>query len=185
MSLKKRFDEIFHLQNDSNNDNRLTFDEIYHSILDPQSKIRESYLPTAFQEKSIEELKRTFNSIDTDGNGELDRDEFLRFCKNQNQVDLVFLLSDENKSDTISFDEYLDFNKKMVEASQDSNIYYKLIFDALDSNHKGSLDRDKLSEFYRLADIFPPISFNDFLQNKDSDKDGRLTYEEAINFEEI
>lgn len=171
------------LQNDSDNDNRLTFDEIYNSILSPKSKIQESYLPTAFQEQSIDKLRETFNSIDKDGNGELDRDEFLSFCNNQNQVDLVFLLSDENRSDTISFDEYLAFSKKMVEASQDSNVYYKMIFDALDENHAGSLGQAKLAEFYRLADIYPSVSISEFIRNRDSDQDGKLTYEEATQFE--
>lgn len=171
------------MQYDSDNDMRLTFDEIYKAILDPNSGFHKSYLPAAFQEQSIEKLRETFNSIDEDGNGELDRDEFLKFCKNQNEVDLVFLLSDTDKSNTISFDEYLAFNNAMVEASQDANIYYKKIFDALDEDHKGSLDEQTLNEFYRLADLYPNVSFHDFIQSKDTDKDGRLTFEEAINFD--
>lgn len=170
-------------QYDSDNDMRLTFDEIYKAFLDPNAKGLKSYLPAAFQEQSIEKLRETFNSIDEDGNGELDREEFLKFCHNQNEVDLVFLLSDTDRSNTISFDEYLAFNKSMVEASQDASIYYKKIFDALDEQHAGSLDESKLKEFYRLADIYPNTSFHDFIQSKDSDKDGRLTFEEATNFE--
>lgn len=174
---------------DTDNDGKLTYSQIYHSILD-QNAEQSGFVPKELTPEQIESIKSEFCRIDADGNGELDRDELIEFLKSpnsfgENTADLVFLLCDSDKSGTISFDEYIEFCKMALLFTTDSLKFYKMIFDALDTEKKGALPYEKLYQFFNLTNSSKNrYELALFLVMHDEDKDGYLTFEECLEDEE-
>ncbi|KAK8870281.1 hypothetical protein M9Y10_008159 [Tritrichomonas musculus] len=165
----------------------VNFDDIYRSCLDPTASYT-SYAPRQYSNEEIENLRQEFNRLDKDGNGELDREELQHFVGDQDPeqaaivADRVFLLCDFDKSGTISFDEYIEFCNMLVALTADEQKFFEKIFYALDKEHVGSLDYDNLVQFYRLASCdMSDEEVRNQIASKDDDKDGRLTFSQAID----
>lgn len=164
----------------------VTFDDVYRQCLDPTA-IHGSYTPRSYSKEEAEKLRQEFNRLDNDGNGELDREELMKFVGGnpddaQIVVDRVLLLCDFDGSGTISFDEYIEFCNMIVFLTADENKLFQKIFSALDKEHIGTLDFDNLLQFYRLTEC--EMNENDVrnqIAAKDDDKDGRLTFLQAID----
>lgn len=172
----------------SNGKKGLNFDDIYRACLDPAAT-HGTITPKHYSKEEIDALQKEFNNLDKDGNGELDREELIKFVGGDPEeasivVDRVFLLCDYDKSGTISFDEYIEFCNTIALLTQDEQKFFEKIFYALDKDHVGTLDFDNLVQFYRL--VLCEMDENDVkkqIAEKDTDKDGRLTFLEAIDFQ--
>ncbi|OHT05581.1 hypothetical protein TRFO_26657 [Tritrichomonas foetus] len=172
-------------EHDSDGDGRLSFEDIYSAILNP--KTYTSIKPRAYTKTEQEQLRIEFDSIDEDGNGQLNRDELEKFCGSENgigvnAVELIFLLVDSDNSGTITFDEYLEFCNLMVVLSSDENEFFQKIFNAVAGKENGTLGVDELERFYRLvgADMSRK-QIRKLIKANDSDRDQRLTFAEAAD----
>lgn len=164
---------------DHDKDGRVTFDEIYQACLDPNAEAT-SFAPHALSEDEIQTLRKEFDEIDADGSGELDYEELTRFCGGSNPADLVFLLSNTDKSGSISFNKYIEFTNKLATLNEDENLFFQTIFDAIDEEKEGKLNKEQLIKFYRLVNVpFTDKELDEFVETHDDDKDGKLTYAQA------
>ena len=129
----------------------------------PRTKVRKA-MPTAIMKKmkvySDEEMaamRQHFEMIDSDGNGVLDRAEVTAFCKlydiDSNFVDLAFKLFDTNHDEVLQFDEFCEFIKCGQTLDTQPRIFYRKLFDAMDTNKRGSLGPDDLVEYCRIMRI--------------------------------
>lgn len=109
-----------------------------------------------------------------------DYEELTRFCGGSNPADLVFLLSNTDKSGSISFNKYIEFTNKLATLNEDENLFFQTIFDAIDEEKEGKLNKEQLIKFYRLVNVpFTDKELDEFVETHDDDKDGKLTYAQA------
>lgn len=104
-----------------------------------------------FSQPDLDKLKISFDSMDSDKNGTLDRDEVNEFAKHNgfdgSFVKLLFLLFDKDKSGDLTFKEFLDFIGVMRLSEKDPRLFYRRVFDAIDTNKGGSLDKHEIASF--------------------------------------
>nr|AGM32362.1 EF-hand family protein [Coptotermes formosanus] len=110
-----------------------------------------------FSEEDLASFRTVFNSIDTDGNQLLDRDEFQKFADEVGSADsfptdLIFLLFDENNDGKLSFDEFVTF-LTVGSGSGDFSPFFERLFKKLDKDNNGTLDVDELVDFIKLCKV--------------------------------
>ena len=138
-----------------------------------------------FSKEELVQLKAVFDSIDADGNGRLDETEFSNFLS-QNGMDpkqakMAIFLFDADKNGTIEWNEFLAFMDAINAIATDPTKLFRLIFDAIDSDHSGSLNR---AEIKQVSELFgQPISeqdLDDMFATLDTNHTGTLEFPEVV-----
>ena len=135
-------------QIDENGDGRITKEELYNGL--------QSYLASE-GEKLKNEVELIFNHIDTDHNGFIEYEEFIRaaidknYFLSNNFIKFAFSYFDRDGSGNITMEEvrnlfYLnEKNKKSAEAEKQ----LKSSFDEIDINHDGSLSFEEFVQMMK------------------------------------
>lgn len=104
-------------------------------------------------------IKRTFDMLDIDKDGNIDVEELERFISNQGmnipQEELQLLVEkiDTNQDGKIQFSEFEQIMEKMMDSEAEDNIL-KQIFGALDRKNDNVITPDELKySFYCLGEI--------------------------------
>lgn len=134
----------------------------------------------------LKSLKEQFESIDTDHNGELDKQELEEFMI-LHEFETVFVnmaitLFDEDKNGRISFDEFVKFVKTLEKLDKDPILLQKMLFATLDRDNNGYLDEREIYIFMKKFSL-EPISKEEvkiIIENLDENEDGKLSFEELM-----
>ena len=97
-----------------------------------------------FDAQQLKELKQLFDSIDTDGDGQLDENELTKFLEQNDipssEAKLATFLFDSDKDGKLSWIEFLQFMDASAVLDSDPEKFFKFVFDAVDTDHSGFLD---------------------------------------------
>lgn len=102
-----------------------------------------------FSRDQIAELRDTFKTIDVNNNGKISKAEFARAIKKyssqvkQGSIDFAFKVADKHHTEEIDFEEFLDFYYLLSHPQEDVKSA-KLVFDAFDEDHSGTLTQPEL-----------------------------------------
>lgn len=140
-----------------------------------------------FSQADLDKLMTSFESMDDNKDGVLSRKEVKVFAKQNglegNFVKLLFLLFDKDKNDTLSFQEFLDYIAVMRLSEEDPKIFYRRVFNAIDTNKGGSLDKDELVTFCDYLDNpITPAEAVALIQKYDRAGTKTLTFNEVCHW---
>jgi Ca2+-binding EF-hand superfamily protein len=120
-------------------------------VIRPPAAVKALPKPRQFTGKQLESMRLQFMLIDTNQDGQLDREEMSRFSKlygiNPGFVPLAFLLFDKNGNNLLSLDEYLEFMAVAADFDRNKRGFYRRVFDAIDVNHSGVISPTELQQF--------------------------------------
>lgn len=136
-------------------------------------------------EECVAAFTESFNSVDKDRNGTLDKKEFKKFMEHANQAHqskYMFNIIDVNKDGRVSLEEFLKFGEAMwdVVTKGDMRKYMKMIFDACAQTNKNELNQDEFVKFLKYTGTKVGV-FERKKVFKKYDRDGSGT----ISFDEI
>lgn len=136
--------------------------------------------------EELNSLKEQFDSIDTDHNGELDREELESFMRKNNFetefANIAIKLFDEDKNGQISFDEFVKFTQALSKLDKDPVLLQRMLFATLDQDNSGYLDEKEILTFFRDFSS-EPITEEDvknIMENLDENEDGKLSFDELM-----
>lgn len=144
----------------------------------------------ALSDEDVQKLQKKFDKWDKDHNGYLDQQEISNFMgKSIGDASLPGLavrIFDQNGDGKIQFQEFVQFYQALKQINKDQFILYKMLFDAIDRDHKGYLTEEEMYQFfpYVIQDGQTSKSIiEDFNKNGFLDKNGtRLTKESLLRF---
>jgi Ca2+-binding EF-hand superfamily protein len=131
-----------------------------------------------------QQLKETFDDIDTDKSGALSREELTRVMNmfsnrrkpSQRQVDRVFRAADVNGDGSISFEEFITAMEK-VQLSQDEE--WQAGFRAFDTDHSGSIEPKEFIEACKnLGITLCQTDIQVLMEEFDKDGDQKINFDE-------
>ena len=156
---------------------------------------------TDFQRKK---LSRLFDVLDTDGNKQLEREDYTRVIANLARIhgwapgsppyaqaeelyltiwDNLQMLADQNSDKKVGLEEFLQFHAQMLNTPE---LYEQitvgtldLLFDAFDRDQDGTLSRDDFRDFFDAYGIRGKVADEAF-QKLDTSGDGQISKEEAL-----
>lgn len=130
-------------------------------------------------------LLKLFKEMDTDHDGQLDRDEILAAFNSINSrrniglnVEEIFRQIDVNKTNKVDFTEFL---LATVNYKQDiSEKELRQIFNSIDRDKSGFLSKEEVGQFFSLSDPTQEPLLRQLMEEADSNHDGRITFEEFV-----
>ena len=136
-----------------------------------------------FSEEQISGFRTIFNSIDSDRNGLLNKNEFITFLRSceidPKFVDATFKVFDENGDGCLSFDEYILYLDACARTEKEPRYLFKLVFDAVDEDHNGGLSLDEVKSFVDLCGVEISMSeLNEEHKKIDSDNNSYISFDE-------
>lgn len=128
-------------------------------------------------------LYKVFKSLDKDGDGQLDRAELkeaylknIKLTSTEDEVNSIFANIDVNNTGQIDFTEFLmatiDYKKGIREKE------LRQIFDLIDKDKSGCLDRGEIAEFFNLTGADKADNLQQLIDEADTNKDGLISKEE-------
>ena len=153
----------------------------------PKTQVRSKRAKSMNLSKNeLKSLKKQFESIDTDHNGELDKQELEEFMIQHDFetefVNVAIKLFDEDKNGRISFDEFVKFVKALEKLDNDPILLQRMLFATLDQDNSGYLDEKEIYVFFKNFAL-EPITKEDvknIMENLDENEDGKLSFEELM-----
>lgn len=111
---------------------------------------------TSLTKAEIAELKSSFEAMDTNQNGVLERSEMENFARlngmDTHFIKLLFVMFDKDKNGSISFIEFKRYIKTARIMDTDPKAFFKLVFEAIDSDRSGVFTAAELMEFCDVID---------------------------------
>lgn len=99
----------------------------------------------------IKNLCEAFTAIDADGSQKLDKEElqvFMNECNPEPEfTDLIMKIVDKSRDGQVDITEFLNFIQLLKAVEKDPNCLFKMLFEAIDEDHNGSLDEDEIGNF--------------------------------------
>lgn len=140
-------------------------------------------------EEQTEKLREIFKQNDIDGNGRLSEPE-LRVLLSEFDIDESFAPAllrifvgtkkDKENSDVangVSFENLLEFFKVLI--SGNIRDFFRMLFNAMDTNNDGGIDVNDLISFSGLVgDKLTDEDANDIIEQCDLNKDGKVQFED-------
>jgi Ca2+-binding EF-hand superfamily protein len=135
----------------------------------------------------LESLYReAFAQVNTDGNGQLTKQEFRQFaakCDPPIVCPYLFEIIDTNHNETISIEEFMAFAHSMtrIVANGDFEACLKLVFDSCDKGKKGKLTPEEFHTFMKY--VGQPVGFfirGQTLKIVDADGNGTIDFKEIM-----
>ena len=129
----------------------------------------------------VGKTKTIFDRIDEDGSGELDQDELRELCEqlgremSETELQKAMLQMDSDGGGTIGFEEFTVWFKALAEGDN----MLREVFDAVDMDGGGVLDRDEVGEVMtQLGLEVSDDELDDILRKMDEDGSGEVEFEE-------
>ena len=136
----------------------------------------------------LAEIKQTFSKLDKNNNGQISAVEVreaISMKRGDEEVNMIMRLLDFDQDEKISFSEYMKMiavidYKKTPDATQ-----FKQMFRSLDKNDDGYISPEELKLLWNIftdnIDVPALDEVNDIMKTLDSNKDGKIVYEELVN----
>ena len=137
-------------------------------------------------ENQIALLKKRFDSLDTNHNGKLEKNEITAALKAEkmpvDRVDLIFAIADKNHNNAIEFEEFEDALKIVGKAIVDKKNLAVQLFLRLDLDHNGLLDENEIFNFmkYISGGKATREQAKRAIAEQDKDKDGMISLDEFL-----
>lgn len=137
-------------------------------------------------------LEAMFLSIDKDGNGKINREEFKEYMDSlgtnidEKETNLMFDSIDKDKNDYIFFDEFEEFFKGSIMGDEDKSdgmATLRTAFLQADKDGSGTVSFQEFSEYaYSMRRDMAVEQLMASFQNLDNTSDGQISFEEFQNF---
>jgi Ca2+-binding EF-hand superfamily protein len=134
------------------------------------------------------EIKQSFSKIDSDGNGQISRQELREAIskkRGNEEVDLIMRLMDFDQDEKIDFSEYMKMIAVTDYKKTPHGEQFKQMFRSLDKDGDGIISADELKSLWNIfsnnVDIPGLDEVEDIMKTLDSNKDGKVEYEELVN----
>ena len=139
---------------------------------------------TQFTEDERYEIDSIFETIATDENGSLDLNKVINFLKIAELPEelgrLVFFLFGGDDKNEINKTAFENFFGLLNEITKDPSIAFKKLFDKIDKDKSGEIDREELKHFMEILDIkIGADELNALFSEIDSDGNGTLSFDEV------
>jgi len=143
---------------------------------------------TSHEEK--EKLLKTFGALDTDGDGQLTRDELCQgYIKisgmseeeAKEEVKRIMMTVDANESDALDYSEFVNATiskKKMLSEER-----LQMAFELIDKDGSGAISAIEIKSLFneRKSQVIPEEAWEEFLAHADENSDGVITLDEFKN----
>lgn len=142
-----------------------------------------------FDPKYLESVSRDYSKYDTDGDGCLSQEEFIKWLVDSGTKEKVarnlYYVADNNVDGQLSLEEFKEFAKiqhDMV-VKGETEKYAKLIYDSvkLHNRSSGGLNKKEFLQFMELMNI--PVGFfkrGKIFKQYDSDGNGKVDFDEIM-----
>ncbi|KAL6524864.1 Calcium-dependent protein kinase 29 [Orobanche minor] len=135
-------------------------------------------------DEEIKGLKQMFNNIDTDGSGTITYDELrtglskLGSKLSQSEIQQLMEAADVDKNGTIEYIEFITATMHRHRLDKDENLYKA--FRHFDRDNNGHITRDELRQAMTQYGMGDEATIDEVLDDVDTDKDGRINYDEFV-----
>lgn len=139
----------------------------------------------AFTPAQLEQLKESFDEIDTDNSGSISLEETKNFMEkigiNHIFAPLAFDICNKDPKDEITFEEFGPFYKLLDELGQDPSCIYRSLFDKLDEDNSGYLEKKEVLKllYFFGGDEWDEDDAERFIEKHDTNGDGKLDFNEV------
>ena len=133
------------------------------------------------------EIKDAFLKLDLNGNGKISKPELRKAISKKRpdeEVNLIMRLMDVDSNETIDLQEYtkmiaiVDYHKKP------ENEHFRQMFRSLDKNKDGYISPEEVRCLWNIfannIDVPSLDKVDDIMAKMDSNKDGKIVYEEFL-----
>ncbi|GAY42854.1 hypothetical protein CUMW_070110 [Citrus unshiu] len=134
--------------------------------------------------EEIKGLKQMFNNIDTDASGTITceelRDGLSRLGSKLSEAEIRQLMeaADVDKSGTIDYTEFITATMHRHKLEKEENLYKA--FKYFDEDDSGFITREELRQAMNQYGMGDEATIDEILEDVDTDKDGRINYEEFV-----
>mmetsp|Transcript_12360 Transcript_12360/g.19485 ORF Transcript_12360/g.19485 Transcript_12360/m.19485 type:complete len:469 (+) Transcript_12360:91-1497(+) len=139
----------------------------------------------------VDDLRELFDSFDSDGSGNIDREELglllqqMGQQKEPEEVDRLFNLMDADGSGDVDFEEFacVILQNKSAKKNLDPTSMAERMWKLFDMDGDGSISPDEMIEaFQRLGKNWDVNEIRSFLHDIDADKSGTIEKQEFVDF---
>jgi len=129
----------------------------------------------------VDRIKIVFDDIDLDESGEIDYDEFLKFCAEPRSpyTDALMNMVDEEGTGVLNFNMFFRLICMYCVYTQEDILQF--VFQTFDKDSSGTIDEEEFMDLARTvnnADPLFPGNFKTALERFDVNEDGLLDYRE-------
>ncbi|KAK1388585.1 Calcium-dependent protein kinase 29 [Heracleum sosnowskyi] len=135
-------------------------------------------------EEEIKGLKQMFNNMDTDRSGTITYDKLktglskLGSKLNEAEIQQLMEAADVDNNGFIDYIEFITATMHRHILDKDENLYKAFMY--FDKDHSGFITRDELRHAMTEYGIGDEASIDEVLDDVDTDKDGKINYEEFV-----
>ncbi|KAL2250009.1 calcium-dependent protein kinase 29 isoform X2 [Sesamum indicum] len=133
-------------------------------------------------EEEIKGLRQMFNNMDTDGSGTITYEELrtglskLGSKLSEAEIKQLMEAADVDKNGTIDYIEFITATMHRHRLEKEENLYKA--FQYFDKDNSGYITRDELRHAMQQYGMGDEATIDEVLDDVDTDKDGRINYEE-------
>jgi Ca2+-binding EF-hand superfamily protein len=102
-------------------------------------------------------LRETFNALDEKGNGRIDGDDLSKLLQElklpAELAPLILYIFDSDHTGTLEFEEFVAYMEAMADLEPHPRRFFKMLFDAIDTDGSGLLDPPELVKFARFLNV--------------------------------
>ncbi|KAM6543647.1 hypothetical protein CsatB_008094 [Cannabis sativa] len=133
-------------------------------------------------EEEIHGLKQMFNNMDTDGSGTITIEELktglsrLGSKLSEAEIQQLMEAADVDRNGTVEYDEFITATMHRHRLERDENLYKAFQF--FDKDGNGYITREELKQAMTQYDMGDEATIDEILDDVDTNKDGKITFEE-------
>lgn len=135
-------------------------------------------------EEDIKGLRQTFKNMDTDESGSITLEELkaglskLGSKLNESEITALMEAADVDKSGTIDYIEFITATMHRHRLEKEEHLYKAFQF--FDKDNSGFITRDELKHAMTEYGMGDEATIDEVLDDVDTDKDGKINYEEFV-----
>ncbi|CAD5174860.1 unnamed protein product [Musa acuminata subsp. malaccensis] len=141
-------------------------------------------IATNLSEEDLKGLQHTFNNIDTDKSGTITLEELKTGLRRlgskltEDEIKQLMDAADVDKNGTIDYLEFITATMHRHKLEKEEHLLKA--FEYFDKDHSGYITRDELKHAMSQYGMGDEATINEVLDDVDTDKDGRISYEEFV-----